>query len=199
MSMEEVKELKSILERVEGKLIAAGSIYGATNFAYWLFIMSLFYVISEIVNLPAMAIGFYWGGAVLGGFVFTGRVFRSLINLYITSGRKVGSFPMWRLIIPWSTGAIAGWWVIPTTLNAPSNVRFAVGLLSFIAISLFGQWALLTRDRESIPAFSIPALAILVALTRNTGASSWAGFAIATGFSLTILLYLHSAFRAIER
>ncbi len=196
--MEEVKELKNILERVESKLIAAGSIYAAINFAYWLFVMSLFYVISEVVNLPGMVI-VYWSGAILGGFIVAGRVFKRLINLYIASGRKVGSFPIWRLIVPWSTGVIIGWWVIPVTLKAAPDVKFAVGLLSFIAISLFGQWALLTKDMESIPAFLIPALAIIVVLTMNTGTSSWAGFAIATGFSLTVLWYLHSAFRAIER
>ena len=197
--MEEVRELKNVLERVEGKLIAAGSIYGAINFAYWLFVMSLSYVINAVVNLPAVLVGLYWGGAILGGVAVAGRTFRRLINLYMASGRRVRGFPMWRLVVPWGTGAVAGWGIIPAFVSGTPDVRFAVGLLSFIVISLFGQWALVTKDMASVPAFLIPALAIPLARGMGSDAAVLAGFAIATGFALTILLYLHSAFRAIER
>ena len=43
--VEEVRDLKDVLERVEGKLIAAGKMYGAMNFGAWLSVMLFYYVI----------------------------------------------------------------------------------------------------------------------------------------------------------
>ncbi|NJE61801.1 hypothetical protein [Thermococcus sp. 21S7] len=197
--MEDMKELKSVLERVEGKLIAAGSIYAAMNFVYWLLAMSLFYVVSGAVELPGTLAALYWGAAILAGFWVTGTVFKRLADLYAASGKGTGGFPLWKIAVPWGVGSVVGWWAVPAALDASPDVRFAVGLLSFIAVSLLGQWALVTRDMESMPSFLVPLMAVPLAFTMKAGASSWAGFAVATGFSLTVLLYLHSAFRAIER
>jgi len=194
---EDVKELKSVLERVEGKLIAAEKTYSAMNFAYWLFVMALFYVITEAVRAPGLFYTLYWIAALIAGFTISGKVFHELLNLHLASGRKVCRFPWWRLAVPWVTGVIVGFSVVPHLVGGESAP--AIGLLSCLAIALFGQWALVTQDFESIPAFIIPAVAVWPAMRMGTGAMSWAGFAITTGFALTVLLYLYSAFRAIKR
>ncbi|WP_232054721.1 hypothetical protein [Thermococcus sp. 2319x1] len=68
--MEDVKELKSVLERVEGKLIAAQYMYGAMWFIAFLAVMALYYVLGAIVGFSSIFSAIYW----IGAFVFVGWV-----------------------------------------------------------------------------------------------------------------------------
>ncbi|AHL22929.1 hypothetical protein BD01_1318 [Thermococcus nautili] len=79
--MEDVKELKSVLERVEGRLIAAGKIYGAMNFAVWSSIMLLYYVIIGLLN-PSWKFNLvYWPAGFMLAMLFTGKIWKSLKRL----------------------------------------------------------------------------------------------------------------------
>ncbi|NJE27114.1 hypothetical protein E3E22_10935, partial [Thermococcus sp. MV5] len=79
--MEEVKELKEVLERVEGKLIAAGKMYGAMNFGIWLSVMLFYYAIIGVVDLPWQFNLVYWPVAFIVAMGFTGRIWKRLQKL----------------------------------------------------------------------------------------------------------------------
>lgn len=195
--MDNVKELKEVLERVEKRMFAIGKVYSAMNFAYWLAVMSLFYTILAFFGPSGLVSVTYWIGAMVVGVIVSGALFRKIMVIARLWGEKE-----WRkgvgiaIAASWIAGAIIGFYVIPVLLTQ----NFGVALLSFIAVSLFGMWlslGLLERfDPEMIPAFALPSIGSLAAFQLED-ATVWAGFVIAAAFSITILLYLYSAFRTI--
>ncbi|NJE76710.1 hypothetical protein [Thermococcus sp. ES12] len=204
--MEDVKELKEVLERVEGRLIAAGKMYGAMSFGAWLSVMLLYYVIIGVFDLPWQFNIVYWPVAFMLAMGFTGRIWRRLQKLGMVTGKEVESSTTGGILIAvsWITGIALGWGVIPR-LNPGVNpeASLAVGFLSFITFSIFGMWLVFAKysgvEREIIPSFLIPALGIALAAKMESGAMVWAGFLVALGFSLSVMLYIYSAFKAIER
>jgi len=205
--VEEVRELKSVLERVESRLIAAGKLYGAMNFALWLFVMAVFYVMNGIVSMPRWASLLYWVAAILIAVPLTVRIWNRLKRLYsqfYPSIENEGRKTAFLIGLSWAAGSILGWAVVPSVdwVGVNAGARLGVGFLSFIGVSILGQWLSITRgrgEREMVPSFAFPLLAIPVAWRMESGAMVWAGFVVAAGYSLTILWYLYSAFRAIER
>lgn len=205
--MEDVEELKSILERVEGRLIAAGKMYGAMNFALWLSVMAIFYVLNGIWKTNGWISPVYWGIAVLIAIPLTIKIWNRLKRLYSTfypiderESKKAAVL----IVLAWAIGSIVGWVIIPsmTWIGVSADARIGVGFLSFIGISLLGQWIVMTHGRgepEMTPSFILPLLAIPIAWYMKTGTILWAGFVVTAGFSLTVLWYLYSAFKAIER
>ncbi|AIU69341.1 hypothetical protein TEU_02715 [Thermococcus eurythermalis] len=206
--MEEIDELKNVLERVEGKLIAAGKMYGAMNFGIWLAAMAVFYTLYGVFDMSGWASALYWAGAIMVVVPLTARIWRRLEGLYSAvypdakeRGDKKAAF---LIGLPWAIGSIVGWGLIPSLewVGVSTDARLGVGFLSFIAISIFGMWLLMTRgrgEREMMPSFVLPLLAIPVVWRMETGAVVWAGFVVTAGYSFTVLWYLHSAFKAIER
>jgi len=89
--MEDVKELKEVLERVEGRLIAAGKMYGAMSFGAWLSVMLLYYVIIGVFDLPWQFNIVYWPVAFMLAMGFTGRIWRRLQKLGMVTGKEVES------------------------------------------------------------------------------------------------------------
>ncbi|WP_297070307.1 hypothetical protein [Thermococcus sp.] len=207
MKMEDVRELKDVLERVEERIIAAGKVYSAMNFAFWLTVMMVYYVLEGVVNMRGKASAVYWGGAILLGIPLTIRIWRRLERLcaaFHPGARRAGRGIATQIALAWILGSVIGFFIIPSmaSVGVSPDARFATGLLSFISIAILSQWLLTTAGRgefEMIPAFLLPALAIPVVWHMESGAIIWAGFVIATGFSVTILWYLYSAFKAIAR
>ncbi|WP_297551963.1 hypothetical protein [Thermococcus sp.] len=204
--MEEVTELRNVLERVEGKLIAAGKIYGAMNFGVWSSIMLLYYVMLGIFDISWQFNLIYWPLGFAVAMVFTGRIWKKLKRLRRVTGREIeGSKTSGILVmVSWITGIILGWGIIPRMgVGVSEGAALAVGFLSFITLSIFGMWLVFARysgvEREIIPSFLIPAMGIPIVWNMETGAMVWAGFTVALSFALTILWYLYSAFKAIER
>ncbi len=206
--MEDVRELKEVLERVEGKLIAAEKIYGAMNFALWLSVMAIFYVLTGIGKMHGWVSPIYWGMAILIAIPITVKIWRQLKRLYSTFYPSIAEMESRRIALliglSWAIGSVVGWVIVPsiTWIGINADARLGVGFLSFIGISLLGQWIVMTHGRgeyEMIPSFLFPFLALPIAWNMKIGAMTWAGFAVTAGFSLTILLYLYSAFKAIER
>ncbi len=205
--MEDVKALRETLERVEGRLIAAGKVYSAMNFAFWLTVMAIYYALEGIVNMRGVASTVYWSGAILIGIPLTIRIWRRFERLCATShpgAGRAGRRTAIQIALAWILGSVIGFFVIPsmTAIGVNADARFATGLLSFIGIAILSQWLITTEGRsefEMIPAFLLPAIAIPVVWNMESGAIIWAGFVIVTGFSITILWYLYSAFKAIVR
>jgi len=204
--MEEVRELREVLERVEGKLIAAGKMYGAMNFGVWLVIMLLYYVILGVFDFPWQFNLLYWPLAFIVATSFTGKAWERFKRLGKATGREIKASKTGRILVmaPWAIGIIIGWGIIPRMgVGVSEGAALAVGFLSFIALAVFGMWLVFSRyggaEREIIPSFLIPAMGIPVAWNMEAGAMVWAGFNVSLGFALTILWYLHSAFKAIER
>ncbi len=200
--MEEVRELKEALERVEGKIIAAANVYGAMNFAFWLVAMSLFFVIIGLAGAgPGVSVA-YWGTAIILGIYVSIKLWERIERLAgPQGGSRVGAL---MIGLSWAVGSIIGWWVIPSMTNIGVNAgaRLAVGFLTFIGVSLLGQWLVMGGGKghyEMIPSFLFPLLVIPVAVNMEKGAMVWAGFVVAFSYGLTVLLYLYSAFKAIER
>ncbi len=205
--MEDVRELKEVLERVEGKIVAAGKVYSAMNFAFWLTVMAVYYVLEGIVNMRGGASAVYWGGAILIGIPLTVRIWKRFERLCVAfhpGAKRAGRRKFILITIAWVLGSAIGFFIIPSmsSVGVSPDARFATGLLTFISIAIFSQWLFTTAGREEFemtPAFTFPALAIPVVWNMKAGAILWAGFVIVTGFSISILWYLYSAFRAIER
>lgn len=204
--MEEVRELKDVLERVEGRLIAAGKMYGAMNFGAWLSVMLFYYTIIGVFKPSWQFNLVYWPVAFIAAMGFTGKVWRRLQRLGRVTGRKAEVSTTGGILITlaWITGIVLGWGVIPGMhLGVNAEASMAVGFLSFIAFSVFAMWLVFAKyggiEREIVPAFLIPAMGVPVARGMESGAMAWAGFLVGLGFSLAVLLYIYSAFKAIER
>ena len=206
--MEDVKELKNVLERVEGRLIAAGKMYGAMSFGVWLSVMLLYYSIIGILNPSWQFNIIYWPIAFITAMSFTGRVWKRLQRLGKVTGREIESSTTGDILIAasWITGLVLGWVVIPMIgPGVTEEATLATGFLSFISFSVFAMWLVMAGfnpkngEREILPAFLIPAIGIPVAVNMEAGAMAWAGFLVGLGFSLTVMLYIYSAFKAIER
>lgn len=204
--MEDVKELKNVLERVEGKLIAAGKMYGAMNFGAWLSVMLLYFVLLGLFEVNWRFNLIYWSVAFIVAMTFTGRVWGRLKRLGKVTGREMETSRTGAILVAlsWTAGIVLGWIIVPRmNLGVTPDASLAVGFLTFIVVSIFGMWLVFARyggaEHEIIPAFLLPALGIPLAREMESGTMVWAGFLVALGFSATVLWYLYSAFRAIER
>lgn len=196
--MEEARELREVLERVERKIFAAGKIYAAMNFAYWLAVMSMFYVILAFFRISGPVSIAYWVGAIVAGAIVSGILFRKIVVIARAKGdvewrKSVGLM----IALSWILGAVMGFYAVPSMFSA----SFGVALLTFLSVSLFGMWIVLghfeSPDPEMVPSFLVTAIGAAVAHVSGGEMAVWAGFVIAFAFSLTVLLYLYSAFRVI--
>jgi len=199
--MEDVRELKNVLERVEAKLMSAEKMYSAMNFSIWLSVMLGFYLLMGLTDFSTLGIAVYWVTAGIIAFVFSIKIWKRFTALLKASGARSKNFS-YLTAIPWILGVIIGWIVIPKlNLGVHEMSSLAVGFLSFISISVFGMWLLFethgAEEKEMIPAFAIPALGIPVVATMTISPMIWAGFLVAFAFSITILWSLYSAFRKI--
>ncbi|WP_209475691.1 hypothetical protein [Thermococcus stetteri] len=204
--MEEVRELKGVLERVEGKLIAAGKMYGAMNFGAWLCVMLFYYVIVGLFDLPWQFNLVYWPAGFFVAMSFTGKAWRMFKRVGEVTGEKLepSKSGATLVIASWVAAVIIGWGILPRLgLGVNMEASSAVGFLTFITLGVLGMWLVFARyggaEREMIPAFLLPAVGIPLARGMESGAMAWAGFLVALGFSITIMWYIYSAFKAVER
>ena len=200
MQMDDVNELKDILGKVERKMVAAGKIYGAMNFAFWLVAMLGYYILGSFVSYGLVFSIIYWPVAFGISVVFGIKISRLISKVEGKTGSSKGFGTC--IGASWGAGAVIGWFAIPSmNLDVNSTVSLSLGFLSFIAISVFGMWLTFEfykiKSREMLPSFLFPAIGIPVATMMKNNAMLWAGFLVAMGFSLTILWYTYSAFRTI--
>ncbi len=195
--MNEVKDLKDVLEKVEKKIMAAGKIYGAMNFAFWLIAMLGYYVLAPFMSYSIFFTIIYWPIAFAVAIFFVVKITKMIAKVEReSSSRGFGTM----IGVSWVVGAAVGWFLVPS-MNMGTNdmASMAMGFLSFISISIFGMWLSFMKYKigaeEMLPAFLIPAIGIPIAMTMKTNAMTWAGFLVAIAFSITILWYLYSAFK----
>ncbi|WP_232460876.1 hypothetical protein [Thermococcus gorgonarius] len=110
MGMEEVKELKDVLERIEGKLIAVGKMYGARNFGAWISVMLFYYVILGLFEVSWRFNLIYWPVAFAIAMTFTRRVWKRFKRRGKVTGREVevlktGTILM---VLSWTAGTVLG-------------------------------------------------------------------------------------------
>ncbi|NJE25650.1 hypothetical protein E3E22_03240 [Thermococcus sp. MV5] len=202
-----MEELKAVLERVEEKLIAVGKIYVAMQFQVWVVIMVFYYlIIGPLKTIPWQLTAIYWTLAFGVFAYFTKIIWERIVKLHLSAGRKMESSSAfgWAITLSWISGFAVGWIAIPKYLSETfeSLVALGIGYLIFISWAVFGMflafWHFGKRlEKEMIPAFLIPALAIpLIPKVANV-AMVYAGFAVAFAFGLTALAYIYSAFKTL--
>ncbi len=201
IKMEDVAELRTVLDRVAGRLFAASKMYGALNFAVWGAIMLLYYILGVFAGFGALFSVIYWAAAAAVAIMMTSMIWSRINRMGVDESHKADGRMMGFLIFSaWILGAVVGWWLIPATLA--SGPVMAVGFLSFIAISVCGMWLVMelhgAREKEMIPAFLVPVLGIGGVVYAPENAMLTAAMFVALGFMVTIIFYLFSAFRAIE-
>ena len=208
--MNDIRELKDVLDKIERKLIAASKMYSALNFTVWLVVISLFYV---LIPLPLEGKGasewlipLYWFSAVAVVLIFEKKTWKMIYRLNERVKKEKYSETFGLLIaLSWILGSIVGWGIVPQIgLSPNTSTNFAIGFLSFIAISVFGIWVVMLRyyrnEMEMVPSFIIPAIGIPVAMMIDAGVVwVWSGLLVALGYSITALWELYSAFRMITR
>jgi len=203
--MEDVAQLKNVLEKIEGKLIAARKMYVAMTFAFWLIIMLLYYVIFPYVKVSPLFTAIYWIVTMAIYFWISSIILKNYERLKNASSSSSSKHTGIFIAISWIIGSFIGWFLIPNLqVNVNCLALLASGFLSFISISLFGEWLWFQycckhwNNIEMIPAFAIPGAGIPFALNMGNESMIWAGFIVALGFSITIFWYLYSAFKSIR-
>lgn len=202
---ENMEELKEVLERVEGKLIAAEKIYLALQFQVWVVIMTFYYlIIGPLKTVPWQLAAVYWTLALVVFAYFTGLVWKKLSMLYLASNKTLKTSRAFgaSMALSWVVGAIVGGILIPkyTPFDTSPQSKLAVGYLTFIGLAVFGMFITFMHfakkvEKEMIPAFLVPGLAIPIIPKIAEGAMAYAGFAVALGFTLTVFAYIYNAFK----
>lgn len=199
--MSDVNELKKVLSDLEKKLISVEKIFAAFPFALWMAIMLFYSNVAGVLQVPWEFNMVYWAAAVIIAVFFMTKCWEKVAQLSRVMNKNVVLSKTKVLMLtglPWIIGAIIGWGFIPMIhLSANPEVNIALGLISFIVISVFGMFLALAKytvQKEMIPAFIIPPISIPLVLGA-TNAMEVACSSIALGYTLTILWYLYSAFK----
>ncbi|AMM54016.1 hypothetical protein [Pyrococcus kukulkanii] len=169
--MEEVRELKNVLERVEKKLIASYHVYTALIYSAWLLVMGG-YLLLNYLNFQWL--GAYWGISIFGIILLTIHVH----NRYLRE--RSGEFKLgYAWIIAWILGGVSWGLLFP----GPQGLAFMVSLGHIGMFISFGDYP-----------FLIPVLTLVTFLRPE-----WAlvNSLIIITYSLTALVNLYRVFRVI--
>lgn len=174
------------------------------NFAVWLAIILPYYDTLALLDIPWQFNLVYWPIAFIVAITFAGRVGKRFVEIAKATGRKVESSKREGMLIAlsWILRIVIGGVILQTSIAVNAEAKLAVGSLSFITLSILGMFLVIAKfsgtGKEIIPAFLIPGIHIPVVWNMENGAMILAGFVVALGFAVTILLYIHNAFKAIE-
>ncbi len=196
----EVEELRDVLRRISGKILATKNVCIAMNFQIWIVIMAGYYIlIAPLKYIPVWLTLCYWSaGATI--FACVSRSFWRRASLLISDedSRSINV----GIMISWIVAAILGWFVIPSMIEGEFLQRLAIGLLSFLSIAVAGMIATIylgTRKVavEMIPAALIPILLIpVVPLVKNP--MNFAGMGVVFSYGTTVILYIYRAFKVAD-
>ncbi len=195
--MEEIEELREVLNRISGKILAIEKICIAMNFQIWTVIMAGYYVlISPFERLPLWLTIAYWSFGVMV-FAYASRSLWRRVSMLISEGGS-GKVNL-GILLSWTIAALFGWFFVPSMVGGYFLQKLAIGLLSFISTGVIGMMITIyfgakRLELEMFPAFLIPALAIpFVHLAGNP--MDFAGMAIVLGYGITVVLYTFRAFK----
>ncbi len=204
-----ISELKEAIERIEEKLMSASKIYSAIQFQVWLILMMLYYIIIGLLKaVPWQLTAVYWISAITIFGYASMKILERLKKLLKSYGKSVNDSRYFgiAMVLSWIMGAIIGWSIVPSALlnaGVDVNMAVAIGFLSFISISVFGMFLTFlyfadSFEKEMIPAFVIPSLSIMLMGRVTIESMVYAGFSIGLGYSLTVLAYLYTTFKALR-
>jgi hypothetical protein len=191
-------ELKDVLKKVAGRILAVEKICIALSFQIWIVVMAGFYiVIAPLKSVPVMLVLGYWsaGTAI---FIYIERLAWRRASLLISEGRRKTINT--GIVLSWITASVIGWFVIPDLLSYTFLEKLAVGLLSFVSIAVAGMILTILIDTkkvalEMIPAALIPALLIPVVFTVRGNPMYFAGMCVVFSYGITVILYMYRAFK----
>jgi hypothetical protein len=204
--MEEVAHLREVLDKIESKLLAASKIYSALQFQLWVVIMTLYYIFTSFMkNVPWHFTALYWSVGFVIFIYLSGLIWKRLRNLQDTAGKSMKNPAAfgWSIAASWITGSLVGWLLVPYLLgSAYPQVAVGIGYLVFISISVLGMFLTILHfegrvEREMVPAFLIPLLGIAGIGVMQVHPMIYAGFFVALGFSITVVLYIYMAFKTL--
>jgi len=195
---EDIAELKEVLRRVVGKILATEKICFALNFQIWIVIMAGYYLtIAPLETIPVWLTLCYWiAGAIVS--LYISRSIWRRASLLISEGRNrrinVG------ILLSWIVATVLGWFVIPSMLEAQLLQRLAVGLLSFLSLAVSGMIVTIYLGTkkiavEMIPAAVIPVLLIPAVFFVKGNPMDFAGMGVVFSYGTTVILYIYRAFR----
>jgi len=195
---EDLEELKEVLKRVVGKILATEKILHSLNFQIWIVIMSGYYlIIAPLEKIPVWLTICYWTVGTIVFIYITRSVWRR-VSLLISEGNirgiNVG------ILISWIIASILGWFLVPSMLDAQFLQRLAVGLLSFLSLGVLGMMITIYLNTkriaiEMIPAAAIPALLIPAVFFVKGNPMDFAGMCAVFSYGTTVIIYIYRAFK----
>ena len=197
--MEELKDLKDVLERVEGKLLVVKYVHVALAFVYWSTVLAVFYLILDIVRrIPGEYAMAFWIFAIILYY----PIWR--ITKKIWSKPKdfsLRSFAL-KMFIPLIVILILNFYVVGVmaTLISPDRA-IAIGLLCSISAYLL-IIALIVRAKEGrfpkemLPAILTFAFSPLVLIVDDP--LIFIGYVIMATYGVTALIFLIKAVGVVE-
>ncbi|BAA30160.1 hypothetical protein [Pyrococcus horikoshii] len=168
--MEEVRELKEVLDKVEKKLVAAFYIYTALIYSAWLATMGGYLL---MMLLAPKYIGFYWIIGITLIILVTVKVYKTYLKGEAGEG-KVG----YAWLIGWIIGGIL--------FGILGDAR---GLASMIVVGHIGMYVSFREISMLIP--------VLAIVTFANPSWEFATALIILTYSLVALINLYKAFRVI--
>ena len=204
--MEDIAHLREVLDRIENKLLAASKIYSALQFQLWVVIMTLYYIMTSFMkDVPWQFTAIYWTVGFVIFIYCSSIIWKKLQNLHDTAGKGMKNPAAfgWSIAASWIVGSIVGWALVPNLLK-PVYPELAVGIgyLVFIGLSVLGMFLAFLHfekrvEREMLSAFLIPLAGIAGISTMYVHPMVYAGFVVALGFSITVVLYIYAAFKTL--
>ncbi len=193
-----MKELESVLEKVESKLLLSRKVYAALTYQIWLVIMAGYYLlIGPMHSVSTLYPVIYWTVGIVIYFILSEKIIRRIEALWSEEkSLKYG----YGFTASWLIAAILGWFIIPLYLPLPFLSALSVGLLSFIALANLGMILSIyiahrSVEWEMLPGTMIPAAMIPTIPYLSVNPMYYAGMAVVAGYGLCVVLYLYSAFR----
>ncbi|MFA4647201.1 hypothetical protein P8X24_08130 [Pyrococcus kukulkanii] len=170
--MEEVRELKNVLERVEKKLIASYHVYTALIYSAWLLVMGGYLLLDY---LHFQWLGVYWIISIFGIILLTTHVY----NRYMKGEQSSSSKLDYVWIIAWILGG-ASWGLL---FPGPQGLAFMISL---------GHMGMFISFRDY--SFLIPVLTLMTFLRPEW---PFVDSLVIITYSLTALVNLYRVFRVI--
>ncbi len=193
--MEEVRDLKDVLERVEEKLVVVRYVHIAVAFVYWSTVLASFYILLSVVRrmdwLTGMA---FWLSAVAVYYPVWSRTKRIL-------GLNFRTFS-YKILLPLAITVSICFW-LPNYLVKFTSFERAIGVTILCSVSLYLLVVAIVvgARRGRFPTELIPPILsfIFVPAVLTVGDPiTFAGFVIVTTYGITALTCLFKAINVVE-
>ncbi len=193
--MEDIRGLKDVLERVEGKLVVVRYVHVALAFVYWATVLAIFYLILDIVKRigEPTAIAF-WLSAVMLYYPIWSRTKKIL-------GLNFRAFAF-KIVIPLLLVIVLNFWIVSSLMTFMSPDRAtSVGLLCSISMYLLIVALIVKARRGRFPKEMLPAIlsfAFIPMIFSVDDPLVFIGYVIMTTYGISALICLIRAISVVE-